>query len=304
MKNKIIGLIALLVSISAISTMAETIPSVPTHYFNDYAGVVDPTDAKLMNIQLANFETKTSTQFVVVVYPTMDTDSSIEDYTNRIARSWKVGQKKINNGVVLFVFVKAPDGHTKIRIETGYGLEGALPDITAYQIIQNDIIPHFKRAKSGDPHEWTVGLQSGIDSVIKATQNEYTAAPKPKTDNAIVWAFVIAGVGLFIAIVAVFIYIGSRDKSDPEDDSRFVEPEDDSFDSLPAAPIIGSAVASGYSSSSSKSSSDDDGDSSSSSSFGSSSSSSDDDSSFSSSSDDSFSAGGGDFGGGGASGDC
>src|SRR6266446_4844676 len=103
---------------------AETLPSKPDRYFNDYAGVVDQATASKLNEQLAQFERDTSTQILVAIYRSMESESSVADYTQRIAQTWGVGQKGRNNGAVLFVFV----ADHQMFIQTGYGLEGALPD--------------------------------------------------------------------------------------------------------------------------------------------------------------------------------
>src|SRR5438128_11041928 len=85
---------------------AETIPPKPDRYFNDYAGVVSKEAALRFNEQLAQFERETSNQVVVAVFPKMQSDSSVDDYTQRVAQSWGVGQKDKRNGAVLFVFIE------------------------------------------------------------------------------------------------------------------------------------------------------------------------------------------------------
>ena len=87
---------------------AEVIPPVPKEYFNDYAKVVSPATAQRVEQTLENFEQQTSSQILVAIYPKMQTDSSIEDYTVRVFQAWKPGQKDKNNGAVLFVFVAGP----------------------------------------------------------------------------------------------------------------------------------------------------------------------------------------------------
>lgn len=142
---------------------AERMPSVPKRYFNDYAGVVSPQTADQLNGELENFERQTSSQIIVAVFPKMESDSSIEDYTVRIAQSWKVGQKGKDNGAILFVFID----DRKMFIQTGYGLEGALPDATAKMIIENEIKPRFK---TGD---YAAGLKSGVAAMMAAVRGEY-----------------------------------------------------------------------------------------------------------------------------------
>ena len=142
---------------------AEVIPPKPDRYFNDYANIVSREVGQRCNEQLAQFERETSDQVVVAVWQTMPSQSSIEDFTQRTFQAWTVGQKGRNNGVVLFVFVK----DRRMRIQPGYGLEGALPDITCDQIIRNGIAPHFR---NGD---YEGGLATGIDLIFKAIRGEY-----------------------------------------------------------------------------------------------------------------------------------
>src|SRR5213593_5288096 len=120
---------------------AEVIPPTPKQYFNDYARVVSPATAAELNRQLEDFERATSSQILVAIFPKMQSDSSIEDYTVRVAQTWRVGQKGKDNGAVLFVFIQ----DRKMYLQVGYGLEGALPDALAKRIIENEIKPHFRR---------------------------------------------------------------------------------------------------------------------------------------------------------------
>ncbi len=147
---------------------AEVIPPKPAGYFNDYAGVVSKEAAHRFNEQLAQFERETSDQVVVAVFQRMQSDSSIDDYTQRVAQSWGVGQKDKRNGAVLFVFVE----ERKMFIQVGYGLEGALPDITAFDITEYHIKPHFR---NGD---YEGGLATGIDLICKAIRGEYKGSGK------------------------------------------------------------------------------------------------------------------------------
>jgi len=145
------------------SQAAEVIPPKPDRYFNDYAGVVSKTAALRFNEELAQFERETSDQVVVAIFPKMQSDSDIADYTQRVAQAWGVGQKERRNGVVLFVFVQ----DRRMFIQVGYGLEGALPDITAFDITEHKMKPRFR---NGD---YEGGIATGIDSIFKAIRGEY-----------------------------------------------------------------------------------------------------------------------------------
>jgi uncharacterized protein len=97
----------------------EVIPPAPTAYFNDYAHAVSAGTAAQLNQTLEDFERQSSEQILVAIYPTMQSDSSIEDYTVRVARSWQVGLKDKNNGAVLFRFRAGPQDVFADRLRTG-----------------------------------------------------------------------------------------------------------------------------------------------------------------------------------------
>jgi len=159
---------ALLAALAIESQAAEVIPPKPTAYFNDYAGVVSKEAAHRFNEQLAQFERDTSNQVVVAVFPKMQSNSDVADYTQHVAQAWDVGQKNRRNGVVLFVFTN----DRQMFIQVGYGLEGALPDITAFDITEYHIKPYFR---VGD---YEGGLATGIDLICKAILGEYKGSGK------------------------------------------------------------------------------------------------------------------------------
>lgn len=141
----------------------EVIPPAPQQYFNDYAGVVSPATASQLNSTLENFERQSSDQILVAIFPKMQSDSSIEDYTVRVARAWQVGQKDKNNGAVLFIFVQ----DHKMFLEVGYGLEGVLPDALCKRIIDDEISPRFHS------HDFDGGCTAGVRAILAAVKGEY-----------------------------------------------------------------------------------------------------------------------------------
>ena len=177
---------------------AEVIPPAPVNHFNDYANVVSSSTANRLNSQLEDFERQTSNQIVVAVFPKMQTDSSIEDYTHRMAEKWKPGLKGRNNGAILFVFI----ADHKLRIDTGYGLEGALPDALASQIINQEIVPHFK---SGD---YEGGLTAGINAMMAATRGEYQGTGQTFKESQQHRQLPIGFIFILVIIVLSFIYSG------------------------------------------------------------------------------------------------
>jgi uncharacterized protein len=143
---------------------SETIPPSPSpHYIVDQALVLSQSALQSVDEQLQQFERDTSNQIVVGIYPTMQSEDDIAAYAVRVFQAWHIGQKGKDNGALLLVFTQ----DHKMDIATGYGLEGALPDATCKQIIDQEIAPKFK---AGD---YDGGIQAGVTAMMAATRGEY-----------------------------------------------------------------------------------------------------------------------------------
>ena len=196
-KTAAAGLWLLVVMLVLPLRAAETIPPVPDQWFNDYAGAVSAATEQRLNTALKNLEETDSTQIVVAIFQKMESDSSMEDYTVRVARAWRTGQTNLNNGAILFVFME----DRAMRIEVGYGLEGAIPDATAKRIIEDEIIPQFR---SGNIEQ---GLVAGTQALIQAAQGEYqstgrTVGSSRRRGNS-------GWIGFLIFLFILFAMIGS-----------------------------------------------------------------------------------------------
>ncbi len=178
---------------------AEIVPPKPDGYFNDYASVVERATALQLNEQLAQFERETSIQIVVAIYPDMQSESDVADYTQRIAQTWGVGGKEHNNGVVLFVFVQ----NHQMFIQTGYGVEGALPDATAFDITHNLIAPFFKK------NDYAGGLKAGITAMMQAVRGEYKGTGRTQKEGDGGAGGMPIGLIIFLVIV-ILIIVSSR----------------------------------------------------------------------------------------------
>lgn len=128
---------------------------------NDYAGLLPPERAAALEHRLAQFENETRHQIAVLTIPTLDGED-IEGFGIRVAEQWKIGQKGFDNGAILIV----AKNDRKLRVEVGYGLEGALPDAIANRIIQQIIVPRFK---DGD---FPGGIEAGVDAMMRAAKGE------------------------------------------------------------------------------------------------------------------------------------
>ncbi|MCX6164714.1 MAG: TPM domain-containing protein [Ignavibacteriae bacterium] len=142
-------------------------PTKLVQYVTDESRTLTSTDVKTLTQKLQNFDKQTSTQIVVYMIQSLDGES-LEDVSNTIAEKNKIGRKGKDNGVLLFIAKK----DRKIRIEVGYGLEGALTDAVSSQIIRNEIAPSFRN------NNFYEGINKGTDAIISVTKGEYIADKK------------------------------------------------------------------------------------------------------------------------------
>lgn len=152
--------------------LAYQSPGTPTGFVNDFAGILNQEQKQTLETKLTDFREKTTNEISVVAIKTLGEDN-LEQYANALFREWGIGGKEHSNGVLLLIVVD----DRKIRIETGYGLEGALPDILTKQIQEESIVPEFKKG------DYYMGITNGVDSIIKATQGEYTPTSQKKSQK-------------------------------------------------------------------------------------------------------------------------
>ena len=168
------------------SALAQNViaKSNPPVLVTDLAGVLSPEQKQALEYKLVAIDDSSSNQIEVVILPTLD-GNPIEEYATKLFRQWGIGNKKTNNGILLLIAIQ----DKKIRIEVGYGLEGAIPDITANSIIDNDIKPAF-RAQA-----FYEGIDKATDDIAKAAVGEYKVKrerqTKGKGSNLILFVFIV-----------------------------------------------------------------------------------------------------------------
>jgi uncharacterized protein len=140
---------------------------------SDFAGVLNSEQKASLENKLSLFNASTTNEIAIVTVKSLDGDY-IEHYAVELFKAWGIGTKKHDNGVLLLIAV---DDH-KMRIEVGYGLEGALTDVTSAQIIRNDLTPAFKQ------NDFYGGINLATDDIIKATQGEYVADTSSATTHS------------------------------------------------------------------------------------------------------------------------
>ncbi len=160
---------------------------------NDYAGLLSPTAAQVLEQKLAAFERATGNQIVLLTIPSLQ-DETIESFATKVGDAWKIGQKGRDNGVIMILAKK----EHKIRIEVGTGLQGVLPDITASRISRDVMVPRFR---AGD---FDGGVTAGMDAIIAATKGAFKATP---ADRSAAKHHATRGHGLFFILLLVGLVI-------------------------------------------------------------------------------------------------
>ena len=169
----VIFTIILLLSLSVLA--ADTAPAIPelTGRVVDRAGMLDKSREGRISELLEAHENATTNQIVVVTLADLD-GYTIETYGYQMGRTWGVGQKGKDNGVLLIVAKQ----ERKVRIEVGYGLEGTLTDAVASNIVHTVILPVFRQGDFGE------GIELGVNAIIEALGGKYTMRPERRSGVA------------------------------------------------------------------------------------------------------------------------
>jgi uncharacterized protein len=183
-----------LITITAIAQ--KQIPELWGTHVHDEADILSQnTIDKLENLLIA-YEDSTSNQIAILIIPSLDGDV-LEEYSLRVVEKWKLGDETKDNGVLLLIAVS----DHKMRIETGYGLEGVLTDAVCSRIIRNEIAPKFRQ------NDFDGGVTAGINAIISAIGGEYTADDQVSGLEGLDWKLRIP-IGLFVfGILGIFTFI-------------------------------------------------------------------------------------------------
>jgi len=167
----------------------------PAVYVHDFSNWLDRNQVAMLEEKLRRYHDSTSTQLVVMIRPDLgDYDKS--SYAIELGNRWGIGKKSKNNGVVMLIKSEQPD--RGIFIATGYGTEGALPDILAGQIIRNTMGPFFREKK------YYEGIDAGTNEIIKALSGEFKNDGEPGDAKAGMVVLVIFLIVFFLILFFVF----------------------------------------------------------------------------------------------------
>ena len=157
----------------------------------DLTGTLDAASRQSLETRLAQLEQAKGAQLAVLLVPTTQPET-IEQFSLRVAETWKLGRKGVDDGVLLLV---AKNDRT-LRIEVGYGLEGAIPDAVAKRVIAEAITPRFKQG------DFPGGIQAGVDALSRLIQGE--PLPEPKADFS--WLSTMS-LDDILGVTALFVFI-------------------------------------------------------------------------------------------------
>ena len=161
------ALAAFLAALAAVAALAATPVPRLERRVTDLAGTLTAPQRDALEAKLADFEKRRGSQVAVLVVPTIG-DETIEEFAGRVADSWALGRKGVDDGVLFAIAMK----ERRMRIHTGRGVQGSLTDALSKRIISDVVGPRFR---NGD---FAGGIDAGTDAIMKAVENEDLALPK------------------------------------------------------------------------------------------------------------------------------
>jgi uncharacterized protein len=200
-KSYSFSLILLIIITGSISTFAQRIPSrpEPPRLVNDFVGLLSSDEANSLERKLVSFSDSTTTQIAIVI--TDDLGGYVPDeYAERIGDSWGVGLKGKNNGIVILVKTSSAGTKGDVVIKTGYGIEGAIPDITCGRIVNYEIIPAFRKG------EYFEGLDKATNTLMSLARGEFSADQYNKKSGGDIKKAAPIGVFLIVFIILAIVF--------------------------------------------------------------------------------------------------
>lgn len=163
-------IIFLLLSVCGFAQIEKYIPEAPNppRLVNDFAHLLTPEQVSYLENKLVKYDDSTSTQIAIVTMTDLH-DYAAVDFATELGRKWGVGGKQFNNGIIILVSTGGGEGKRDAFIATGYGMEGAIPDMVANAILQTELIPNLKNGNYYGAFDRTT------DALIKAAAGEYKA---------------------------------------------------------------------------------------------------------------------------------
>jgi uncharacterized protein len=177
-----------------INLFAKEIPPIPNPpvFVNDYANALQPQEKAALEQKLYDYFKQTSTQIVIVIEQSLEGDDAF-GYSQKLAQSWGIGEKDKKNGLLIYVAL----AERKMRIQVGYGLEGAMTDAISKRIIDGILKPNFKE------QNYYNGFNEATDAIIKTIAGEEFTNDRKAKSKGFPW-------GLIVVIIIVLIGVFSK----------------------------------------------------------------------------------------------
>ena len=177
-RSCVLSLFGILILFGFVSASGQDIPARPDppRLVNDFTGVLSGDEIQSLEQKLVMFNDSTSTQIVVVLVKSLN-GYDYNEFARLIGEKWGVGQKGRNNGAVVLVKPKYPNEKGEACIQTGYGLEGVIPDALAKRIVENEMIPNFRTGN------YYAGIDAATSAMISLAKGEYTADQYAKRNS-------------------------------------------------------------------------------------------------------------------------
>ena len=185
-------------SAASVVSAQDGIPPAPSRWATDEAGFLSRQAVERLDARLEEYERRTGHQLLVWIGKTIGPNAVLEEWAVKTFEAWKVGRKGIDDGLVLFILAE----DRKIRIEVGYGLEDKVPDIYAYRVIDNILVPGIREGRRDEAVEAAVTALIGYISGDEKAAGEEQAPRRVRTEDKIKSIF--GGIGLLILII-IFI---------------------------------------------------------------------------------------------------
>ncbi len=200
---RIIGVLLVLMSAMPISAQTGWLPEKSNRLVNDYSGILTAAQCETLEQRLVAFNDSTSNQVVIVITPTIGGDDE-DAAAQRLGQAWGVGQEKFDNGVVILIKSKTQEENWgAVAIATGYGVEGALPDVFCKRIINDQMIGHL-----GDG-EYYKAITEALDVMLPVLAGEYSYA-QYRADERRKGLIALAVLLGFMALVVVILCIYAK----------------------------------------------------------------------------------------------
>jgi uncharacterized protein len=209
----VLFLLILVVTTGTSKIFGQDIPDKPNppRLVNDFAGFLTNQEVDFLERKLVAFDDSTSTQIAIVIVKDL-AGYDRADYAQRLGEKWGIGTSGHDNGVLILIKPKTVTSRGEAFIATGYGLEGAIPDLTCSEIVDNDILPAFRRG------EYFEGLDKATTTIMALARGEFTAEQYHKKINKNIKR--ASPFGAFFIILIIIIILINNGKSNHNNISR------------------------------------------------------------------------------------